>query len=112
MAYKGENGMNDNGNIYQKLNYQTFERGEHKMKCPNCGSEHINVSAVNEVKSKHKKGLIYWLIIGWWWEPIAWLFFTIPKAILALFGNKSKVVSKTVTYAICQDCGHKWQIKN
>lgn len=81
------------------------------MICPNCGSTYVIVSAVNEVKSKHKKGWLYWLTIGFWWEPIAWLIFTIPKAILALFGNNRKTASKTVTYAVCQTCGHRWKIK-
>ena len=54
------------------------------MTCPKCKSENIQVQAVNEVKEKRKKGLLYWLFIGWWWELIAWLFLTLPKLIIAI----------------------------
>ena len=80
------------------------------MTCPKCKSENIQVQAVNEVKEKRKKGLLYWLFIGWWWELIAWLFLTLPKLIIAIFGKHTKTVSKTVTYAVRQDCGHRWKI--
>lgn len=80
------------------------------MICPKCGSENVNVQVVTSIKQKSKKGIIYWLIIGWWWEPIAWLFFTIPKLIIALFGNHKKIVSKESTEAVCQSCGHRWRV--
>ena len=80
------------------------------MTCPKCKSENIQVQTVNEVKEKRKKGCLYWLFIGCWWQPIAWLFLTIPKLIVTIFGKHTKVVSKTVTYAVCQDCGHRWKV--
>lgn len=64
------------------------------MTCPKCKSENIQVQTVNEVKEKRKKGCLYWLFIGWWWEPMAWLFLTLPKLIIAIFGKHTKVVSK------------------
>lgn len=57
------------------------------MKCPKCGSENVNIQMVTEVKEKAKKGWLYWLFIGWWWEPIAWLFLTLPKLLIAIFGK-------------------------
>lgn len=80
------------------------------MICPKCNSKNVTVHAVNEVREKKKKGWVYWLFIGWWWEPLAWIFLTIPKLIIACFGKKKKTVSKTVTYAVCQDCGHRWKV--
>lgn len=80
------------------------------MKCPKCQSEHVNVQIVTEVKEKNKKGIIYWLFIGWWWEPIAWLFLTLPKLIIAIFAKKTKTVTKTHKEAVCQDCGYSWKV--
>lgn len=80
------------------------------MICPKCGSENVNVQAVTSIQQKRKKGVIYWIFIGWWWEPLAWIFLTIPKLIIALFGNHKKIVSKEKTVAVCQSCGHRWTI--
>lgn len=82
------------------------------MYCPRCRSEKVTVQAVNVVsEEKKKKSLAYWLLIGWLWEPFAWLFLTLPKLLFAMFGKKTKIVSKTETYAVCQNCGNKWLIK-
>lgn len=80
------------------------------MKCPKCNSENVTVQAVNEVKEKRKKGVLYWLFVGFWWEPLAWLFLTIPKLLFVNFGKHKKIISKTVTYSICQNCGYKRKI--
>ena len=80
------------------------------MKCPKCGSENVNIQMVTDVKEKAKKGWLYWLFIGWWWEPIAWLFLTLPKLLIAIFGKKTKTVSKTHKEAVCQSCGHSWRV--
>lgn len=81
------------------------------MVCPKCGGDHVNVNAVSEVvQAKKKKGAIYWIFVGWWWEPIAWIFLTLPKLIVTMF-RKNRVKSKTITYAVCQDCGHRWEVK-
>lgn len=80
------------------------------MTCPKCNSNNVQVQAVNEVKEKRKKGLLYWICVGLWWEPLSWMIFTLPKLFFAIFGKHKKVVSKTVTYAVCQDCGHRWKV--
>ena len=81
------------------------------MQCPKCGSQNVYVQAITETKQKAKKGLVYWLCIGWWWEPLAWLFLTLPKLLIAIFGNHKKTVSKTTTQAICQNCGNRWIVQ-
>ena len=73
------------------------------MTCPKCGSEFVNVQMVTEQKLvKKKHGWLYWLTIGWWWEPliwcVKWLVFTIPALIISLFpllfgGSKKKKTS-------------------
>ena len=80
------------------------------MKCQKCGSERVTVQAVTEVKEKRKKGVLYWVLIGWWWELFAWIFFALPKLIFAIFGKHTKMVSKTHSEAICQDCGYRWKV--
>lgn len=70
------------------------------MTCPKCNSENVNVQAVAEMK---KRGcitvLIYIIlicipIIGW----------------IALFMLLRGRNSKTVQYAVCQNCGNKWKV--
>ena len=80
------------------------------MTCPKCGSENVTTSVVNEtyLKTKHK-GILYWLCIGFWWEPIKWMIFTLPALIFAIFKpKKQKMVNKTKTVHACQSCGYTW----
>ena len=78
------------------------------MICPKCNSENVTVQAVSITKDK-KKGLLYWLIVGWWWEPLLWLFLTIPMIFISLFGRK-KTTTKVQSMAVCQNCGNKWKV--
>lgn len=80
------------------------------MVCPKCGSQAVVVSAISKVKEKRKRGCMYWLFIGWWWEPMIWLFFGIFKLIYEICRKKTKVTSKVISVATCQTCGHRWQI--
>lgn len=82
------------------------------MVCPKCNSNNVNIQVVNEVKLKNAHhGIIWWLCIGWWWIPIKWLCFTLLALIIKIFSHKKqKAVNKTVKKAICQDCGHTWNI--
>ena len=81
------------------------------MKCPKCKSENVTIQVVTEVKEKKKKGVLYWIFIGFWWEPIAWLFLTLPKLIISLFSKKTKTVTKKYKEAVCQSCGYSWIVK-
>ena len=82
------------------------------MTCPKCGSQNVNVQIVNEtqLKTKHK-GVLYWLLVGWWWLPIKWLFLTIPALIVKIFKpKKQKVKNIRHSMCVCQNCGHSWEI--
>lgn len=83
------------------------------MKCKNCGSENVSVQMVSESELKNKHhGVLYWLLIGWWWKPLLWIFLTIPMLIGTLFGHKKqKLVTKHSSMAVCQNCGYNWKIK-
>lgn len=78
------------------------------MKCSKCQSENVNVQAVTEIV-KRGKGCLYWLLIGWWLELLLWIFLTLPMLLIKLF-IPSSIKSKTITYAVCQNCGHKWKV--
>jgi len=82
------------------------------MKCPKCESENVNVQVVNEVKlKKAHHSVIWWLLLGWYWVPLKWLFLTIPALIVKIFGHKKqKVVNKTKSKAVCQNCGYTWEV--
>jgi hypothetical protein len=96
--------------------------------CPNCNGSNITFqressgsvgASTNKVvieKPKKSKGCLYWMCIGWWWEPFRYICFT--WWIRLLFGGKERVgfnvnANKTLNYtiAVCQDCGHSWKVK-
>ena len=83
------------------------------MNCPKCHSENVNVQIIAEhnLKTKHHS-ILYWLIVGWWWEPILWIFLTLPKLIFTVFGigKKQKLVVKKKKMAVCQNCGYSWKV--
>lgn len=83
-------------------NYKSDALGNNKPKriCPKCHNSNITYQTVTEQK---KTGcltvLIYFLLaiscIGW----------------LVLIPLLTKKKDQTVTYAVCQNCGHRWKIK-
>ncbi|WP_069987194.1 hypothetical protein [Massilioclostridium coli] len=70
------------------------------MTCPKCNSENVQVQAVSEMKSRGCFTVLLYIIllcipiIGW----------------IALFMLLKGRKSKTVQYAVCQNCGHKWKV--
>jgi len=81
------------------------------MQCPKCNSNEVQTQVVSETISKKNHSPLYWIFVGWWWEPLMWIFLTIPMLIYKLFRPK-KYKIKTVhkTMAICQECGHSWKV--
>ncbi len=77
------------------------------MICPKCNNE-MDIQVVNEVKLVNKHhGIIWWLLIGWWWIPTKWLVFTLPALLFAIFGHKKqKAVNKIRKVAVCKKCGY------
>ncbi|MGN1432690.1 MAG: LITAF-like zinc ribbon domain-containing protein [Ruminococcus sp.] len=70
------------------------------MVCPKCQSENVTIQAVAEQKKRSCLSVLLIIIlicipiIGW-----IGLFFL-------LRGKKSK----TISYAVCQNCGNRWKI--
>lgn len=79
------------------------------MICPRCGSENINVQMVTDTSLKSGHGVIWWVLIGWWWVPLKWFCFFWLALIFKLFGSKNyKLQSKSHAECVCQSCGHHW----
>lgn len=84
--------------------------------CPKCGSTNINYQALtNTIQKNQHHSLLWWLFIGWWWLIIKWFFFTfiaLIMFILKLLGvRKKKTMIIDRTKAVCQNCGHSWDVK-
>jgi DNA-directed RNA polymerase subunit RPC12/RpoP len=87
-----------------------YEEEDSAIKCPKCRSKNVNVQMVTESNLKKKNGCLYWIVIGWWWEPIMWLSFFIPMLIYKLFRPKKYVMkSKHHSMYVCQNCGYSWK---
>lgn len=80
------------------------------MKCLKCGSENVNVQAISNVKSHG--GTIPW----WYWLCFVWVVdVMLYCCLIGFFGiNIHHIFKKTKTkiesYAVCQECGHKWRM--
>lgn len=33
-------------------------------------------------KTGKRRGILWWIFVGWWWYPYKWLFFTLPKTLI------------------------------
>ena len=83
------------------------------MNCPKCKSEDVRIQIASEVEIKDKHhSFIWWLLVGWWWVPIKWIFFTLPALIIAVLKpKKQKAINKQKKLCVCQSCGYSWEIK-
>jgi len=76
------------------------------MKCPNCGSQNVTLQS-SKAKPKPPKGIVYWLLIGWWTRALLWVL----TQILQLFGHDQIEAADTARSRkifICQNCGFSW----
>ena len=76
--------------------------------CKKCNSSNVTIQAVSVTKRK-RKGILYWLFIGWWLEMIMWVFLTLPWLIIKIFKPK-EYKNKITSMAVCQDCGYSWRV--
>lgn len=68
------------------------------MICPKCGSDRVTVQTVSEQKGRSCLG------------ALMWVFFAICTCgLILIIPLLTRKKSKTKTYAICQNCGHKWK---
>lgn len=83
------------------------------MTCPKCKSENVTVQIVTDTQLKNKHhGILWWLLVGWYWVPIKWLFLTLPALLAKIFIPKRQKIKQTDRkVCTCQNCGYSWEIK-
>lgn len=81
------------------------------MECPKCGGSNVTASTFAEhTLEKKKPGVIWWVLVGWWWVPLKWVFLTLPALVVKIFKPKNYTMeAKTRTVFTCLDCGHTWE---
>ena len=79
------------------LKFKEKKVGE--MVCPKCGSENVQVQVVAEQKKRGCLATIGWLLLA---LCTLGLILIIPMIM-----HKG---SKTVRYAVCQNCGKRWKL--
>lgn len=84
-------------------------------KCPKCGSENVTIQVVNENKLvKKHHSILWWCIIGFWFVPLMWCIFFVPKFFIKLFGlghKNYKIENITKKKAVCQNCSNVFDLK-
>lgn len=87
------------------------------MTCPKCGSSNVNCENVSNVKSKGGNVPI------WYWLSIIcpMIDMCLCMCVIGFFGftihhflkrGAKRTKTKVESYAVCQDCGNNWKIKN
>lgn len=69
------------------------------MKCRKCGSENVSVQTISESRKSGCGTILLYIILAV--SVLGW-FILIPL----LLRRKTD----TNTYAVCQNCGHKWKV--
>lgn len=69
------------------------------MTCPKCGSENVSVQAVAETQKRGCFTVLLYIIL-FCIPVIGWI------ALFCLLRGKK---SKTKNYAVCQQCGNRWE---
>lgn len=70
------------------------------MMCPKCKSENVDIQVIEERKKTGFFTIIWYIILAC---TVLGLLILIP----ILLRKKTR----TVTYAVCKDCGKRWEIK-
>ena len=70
------------------------------MTCPKCKSENITFQTVSEQKSTGCLTVILYILLAC---TILGLLIVVPLML--------RKKTETVTYAVCQNCGHRWKVK-
>lgn len=68
--------------------------------CPKCGSRNVSVQVVENQKKRGCFASLMWILLA----------VTIVGLILLLIPALSRKGSKTLTFAVCQNCGHRWKV--
>lgn len=71
------------------------------MLCPKCGSDHIQCSTSTYTESKSRS--LLWNVLMTICTGGIWIIWMLIRK------KKEKAVTKT--WATCQDCGYRWEVK-
>lgn len=76
--------------------------------CPKCHSKNVIIQEKTQIITKKvHRSIIMWILFWWWFELIMWIFFTIPRLLIALFvPSRQTVTSKNYKEYVCQKCGY------
>lgn len=70
------------------------------MMCPKCKSENVDIQVIEERKKTGFITIIWYIILAC---TVLGLLILIPLLL--------RKKTRTVTYAVCKDCGKRWEIK-
>lgn len=71
------------------------------MRCSRCASDDISIQAVAEKQKRGSFKTMLWILLAICTCGIVLL--------IPIIMNKG---SKTVTYAVCQNCGNSWEVQS
>ena len=78
----------------------TLKEEENMIVCPNCRSDKVSVQVVERQKKRGCFAAMMWILLA---ICTCGLILLVP-----LIARKG---SKTVTYAVCHNCGYRWKLK-
>lgn len=67
--------------------------------CPKCGSRNVTAQVVEKQKKRGCFASIMWILLA-----------ICTGGLLLLIPLLTRKGSKTLTFAVCQNCGHKWKV--
>lgn len=98
-----------------------------KLKCPQCGSSAVKTEIFQEnrgsISAGHSSwhanpilpvshGILWWLVIGWWWRPLNWVFRLSASPIAGNSISGSTNITGYKKIFLCSDCGYSWEQKH
>lgn len=72
-----------------------------EIRCPRCGSADVNFQVVPELYSNERRKGFLWVLL---FLPC----YIVMLPFLIVFGRRRDCCTETVTYAVCQRCGFRW----
>lgn len=70
------------------------------MKCQKCGSENVVVQVTQKQKKRGCFAATMWILLA-----------ICTCGLILLVPLLTRKGSKTVTYAVCHNCGYRWKLK-
>lgn len=78
----------------------TLKEGENMLVCPHCRSDKVGVQVVERQKKRGCFAATMWILLA-----------ICTCGLILLVPLLTRKGSKTVTYAVCHNCGHRWELK-